>query len=165
VLRQGEEKNVELNLNSTSDLEPLVNFSFINNYKDLEIKSLYNSIQIPYYGEISIPVKVKALQNASISPHTIFLKAVFSLPDIEFIQKNESNGNNFVPFMERESQQKEKTVKLTVNVDKSFSLSERIGKSWEHIGGPFTFFYGIIAGLSPWIIKEIKRRINKYHKK
>ena len=57
VLRQGESKNIELNLNSTFGLEPLVNVSFINRYRDLEIESEYNSIQLPYYGEISIPVQ------------------------------------------------------------------------------------------------------------
>ena len=77
VLRQGESKNIELNLNSTFGLEPLVNVSFINRYRDLEIESEYNSIQLPYYGEISIPVKIQALKNASLSPHTIFLKTVF----------------------------------------------------------------------------------------
>jgi hypothetical protein len=164
ILTQGEEKNIELNLNSTFGLEPLVNVSFINNYKDLEIEPLYNSTQLPYYGEISIPVKLKALEDASISPHTIFLKVVSTFPDLEFIKKNESDVIISIPG-KIESQEEEKRLKLIVNIEKSISLPERIGKFWEHIGGPFTFFYGIIAGLSPWIIKEIKRRINKNHKK
>lgn len=160
VLRQGEQKNIELNLNSTFGLEPLVNVSFINRYKDLEIESEYNSIQLPYYGEISIPVKIKALKNASISPHTIFLKAVSTFPDIEFIKKNESSGSNESLPINIESQEEEKRLKLVISVGRSFSISERIGILWEQIGGPFIFFYGVIAGLSPWIIREVKRRIN-----
>lgn len=161
VLRQGEQKNIELNLNSTFGLEPLVNVSFLNMYRDLEIESEYNSIQLPYYGEISIPVKIKALKNASISPHTIFLKAVSTFPDIEFIKKNESSGSNESIPINIESQEEEKRLKLVISVGRSFSISERIGILWEQIGGPFSFFYGVIAGLSPWIIREVKRRINK----
>jgi hypothetical protein len=164
VLRQGEQKNIELNLNSTFGLEPLVNVSFINSYRDLEIESEYNSIQLPYYGGMSIPVKIKVLKNASLSPHTIFLKTASTFPDIEFIKKNESNGggnvNEFVPI-NIESQEEEKMLKLVISVERSLSISERIGIMWEQIGGPFAFFYGIIAGLSPWIIKEVKKRINK----
>jgi hypothetical protein len=170
ILRQGEEKNIELNLNSTFGLTPLVNVSFINGYKDLEFESVNNSIQLPYYGEISIPVKVKTLQNASISPHTIFVNVSSTFPDIEFIKRgfikeNEKNASEINPFVPKKSHVNIQTKKLIVNIDKSYSLPERIGKFWENIGGPFTFFYGIIAGLSPWIIKEIKRRINKIHKK
>lgn len=169
MLRQGEEINRELNLKSDYGLEPLVNLSFINNYKDLEIESVNNLIQVPYYGEIFIPVTLKALENASISAHTVIVKAVYTFPEVEFIKRNDIKTNESDVFdfknIPKQGQVIEKTIKLIVNVDKSFSLSERIGKSWEHIGGPFTFFYGIIAGLSPWIIKEIKRRINKYHKK
>jgi hypothetical protein len=163
VLRQGESKNIELNLNSTFGLEPLVNVSFINRYRDLEIESEYNSIQLPYYGGISIPVKIQASKNASLSPHTIFLKTASTFPDIEFIKKNESGGdgvNELVPI-NIESQEKEKMLKLVISVGRSLSISERIGIMWEQIGGPFAFFYGIIAGLSPWIIKEVKKRINK----
>ena len=163
VLRQGESKNIELNLNSTFGLEPLVNVSFINRYRDLEIESEYNSIQLPYYGEISIPVKIQALKNASLSPHTIFLKTSSTFPDIEFIKKNESGSdgvNEFVPI-NIESQEEEKMLKLVISVGRSLSISERIGIMWDQIGGPFAFFYGVIAGLSPWIIKEVKKRINK----
>lgn len=164
VLRQGEQKNIELNLNSTFGLEPLVNVSFINRYRDLEIESEYNSIQLPYYGGMSIPVKIKVLKNASLSPHTIFLKTASTFPDIEFIKKNETSGggdiNEFVPI-NIESQEEEKMLKLVISVERSLSISERIGIMWEQIGGPFAFFYGIIAGLSPWIIKEVKKRINK----
>jgi hypothetical protein len=163
VLRQGEQKNIELNLNSTFGLEPLVNVSFINRYRDLEIESEYNSIQLPYFGEISIPIKIKVLKNASLSPHTIFLKTASTFPNIEFLKKNESSGggvNEFVPI-NIESQEEEKMLKLVISVGRSLSLSERIGIMWEQIGGPFAFFYGVIAGLSPWIIKEVKKRINK----
>jgi hypothetical protein len=161
VLRQGEQKNIELNLNSTSGLEPLVNVSFINRYKDLEIESEYNSIQLPYYGEISVPVKIKVLKNASLSPHTIFLKTASTFPDIEFIKKNESSVANELVPINIKSQQEEKMLKLVISVGRSLSISERIGIMWEQIGGPFAFFYGIIAGLTPWIIKEVKKRINK----
>jgi hypothetical protein len=161
VLRQGEQKNIELNLNSTSGLEPLVNVSFINRYKDLEIESEYNSIQLPYYGEISVPVKIKVLKNASLSPHTIFLKTASTFPDIEFIKKNESSDANELVPINIKSQQEEKMLKLVISVGRSLSISERIGIMWEQIGGPFAFFYGIIAGLTPWIIKEVKKRINK----
>jgi hypothetical protein len=162
VLRQGEQKNIELNLNSTFGLEPLVNVSFINMYRDLEIESEYNSIQLPHYGEISIPVKIYVLKNASLSPHTIFLKTAATFPDIEFIKKNGSSGdvNKFVPS-NIESQEEEKMLKLVISIGRSLSISERIGIMWEQLGGPFAFFYGIIAGLSPWIIKEVKKRINK----
>jgi hypothetical protein len=161
VLRQGEQKTIELNLNSTFGLEPLVNVSFINMYKDLKIGSEYNQVQLPYYGEISVPVKIKVLQNASISPHTIFLKAVSTYPDIEFIKKNESSSvNEFIPI-NIESQEEEKRLKLVISVARSLSISERIDIMWQQLGGPFAFFYGIIAGLSPWIVKVIKKRINK----
>ena len=145
-------------MNSTFGLEPLINVSFINRYRDLEIESEYNSIQLPYYGEISIPVKIQALKNASLSPHTIFLKTSSTFPDIEFIKKNETN--ELVPINIK-SQEEEKMLKLVISVGRSLSISERIGIMWEQIGGPFAFFYGIIAGLTPWIIKEIKKRINK----
>ena len=52
-------------------------------------------------------------------------------------------------------------LKLVISVGRALSISERIGIMWDQIGGPFAFFYGVIAGLSPWIIKEVKKRINK----
>jgi len=164
VLRQGEQKIIELNLNSTFGLEPLVNISFINRYRDLEIESEYNSIQLPYYGEMSIPVKITVSKNASLSPHTISLKTASTFPNIDFIKKNESNNgdniNKFVPSNIK-SQEEIKILKLVISVERSLSTSERLGIMWKQVGGPFTFFYGIIAGLSPWIIKEVKKRINK----
>lgn len=170
VLRQGEQKNIELNLNSTFGLEPLVNVSFINVFRDLEIEAEYNSVQLPYYGEISIPLKIKVLKNAAISPHTIFLKAVSTFPGIEFIKNNDSSGiNKSVPIniQSQEGQEEEKRLKLVINVARSLSLSERIDIMWQQLGGPFAFFYGIIAGLSPWIVKVIKKRIknNFNHRK
>jgi hypothetical protein len=170
VLRQGEQKNIELNLNSTFGLEPMVNVSFINKYKDLEMESEYDSIQLPYYGESSVPVKIKVLKNASLSPHTIFVKTAYTVPDIEFLKKNVTNELLPITIKRQQegerlklakSEQEEKMLKLVISVGRSLSISERIGIMWEQIGGPFAFFYGIIAGLTPWIIKELKKRINK----
>jgi hypothetical protein len=85
------------------------------------------------------------------------------------MKKNVSGGdgvNEFIPTniefaANSKSQEEEKILKLVISVGRALSISERIGIMWEQIGGPFAFFYGIIAGLSPWIIKEVKKRINK----
>jgi hypothetical protein len=34
-------------------------------------------------------------------------------------------------------------------------------RSWDKIGSPITFVYGIIAATVPWIIKEIRRKFIK----
>jgi hypothetical protein len=51
--------------------------------------------------------------------------------------------------------------KILVTVLEPPAWDESVKNFWDNIGGPTSFFYGIIAGLVPWIYNSIKHKKNK----
>ncbi|TLX89985.1 MAG: hypothetical protein E6K94_08900 [Thaumarchaeota archaeon] len=50
---------------------------------------------------------------------------------------------------------------ILVNVQDPPSFLDQIGSGWEKLGGPISFLYGIIAGISPWLFGRIKKFVSK----
>lgn len=155
ILKQGETKSTSININST-DLEPSVQVFFKNISKDLQIKYEYDFVNLPKHGFASIPLTVTANPDGSILPHTSFIYANVTFPEIKFLET--PNNEYILPsIVEREN----KTIvsSFLVTVEEKLSLVEKTSLFWDQLGDPIVFFYGILVGISPFLFKKLRKII------
>jgi hypothetical protein len=162
ILRPGEEKIIEIQVNSTTGFEPTISFSAINqNGIGLNFKS--NRVNIPSYGMATLPLEVKILGNATARPYTIHLiaNATFQPNSLESLIEPESEKNSFM--IPKKSENIIKQSNLIIEVLEPLSFEDKFSDSWNKIGAPLQFIYGVAAGIAPWIfniIREKRKRRN-----
>lgn len=106
---------------------------------------------------------VKALENSSARFYTLSIFANITIPtqskvasigSIREIKNNSLNENRI------------ENLNLAIEVKQPLTWIEIISDSWNKLGAPITFIYGIIAIGLPWILNEIRKKLkkNKYKK-
>jgi hypothetical protein len=168
-LRKGEEKTIEVKVNTTQGYEPTVNLNATSHSKNIILDFTQNdtinvpvfTLRIPSYGIATIPLTITSSKDASIGPYTLFIFANSSFPAEEFIepkaftQKRTSSGP--IPTsITSENIFTEST--LLVTLEDPLTLIDHISDFWNKVGGPMSFIYGILAGISPWLYTRIKER-------
>jgi hypothetical protein len=101
------------------------------------------------------PLAIKALQDADVGPYTLILFANSTFPPERLIEDIAENNSSLVPDV---SENIFAQSSVLVTILEPSTWDEDIGNFWNNIGGPASFFYGILAGLVPWIYNSIKKR-------
>jgi hypothetical protein len=164
VLRQGEQKMVEVRLNTTQGFEPLVHLS-INNVPGLNMTFKYTAVQVTSQGFTSVPLKIIASNTVSPSPYTLLLSTNSSFPTAEFIGASVPNsglpGKSLPDYLTPKEENSASRTVLVVTIQDALSNIDRISDFWNKLGSPISFVYGIAAGLSPSIFSIVKRKLKR----
>ena len=81
-----------------------------------------------------------------------------TFPEIDFI---ESQNQSFIPSSLIQRENMSLNDSFLVTIIPKLSLIENVGNIWKDLGGPIVFFYGILAGISPWLIKRLRDKIKE----
>jgi hypothetical protein len=157
-LRKGEEKTIEVKVNSTQGYEPTVNIYTKSQSNDIKFNFKENdTLRIPTYGVATTPLTITSSEDATIGPFTLFIFANSTFPPEELIQLKSSNisDSSFLP----PSVKPENIItqsSLLVTLQDPLTIADQISNFWNKVGDPLSFIYGIVAGISPWIYTKIK---------
>jgi hypothetical protein len=168
-MRKGEPKTIEVKVNTTHGYEPTVdlvantqskylNLHFTGN--DTIIRSDYR-LRIPSYGVATIPLIITSNENASVGPYSIFLFAKSSFPPEEFLKPRlvKKNITSFLPASVIASENIFTQSSLLVTLNEPLTWADNLGDLWSKVGGPFSFFAGLVTGhIGPWIFNKIRNR-------
>lgn len=162
-LLKGEEKTIEVRINSSQEYEPKVELSATSQTNSIERVSFQNkTLNIPNYGIATTPLTIRASQNSTPGPYTLILFANSTFPSEQLVEDiGTNNTSNFIPDVSDVSENIFAKSSILVTILKPPTWDEDIKKFWDNIGGPTSFFYGILAGLIPWIYSSIKNRKKK----
>jgi hypothetical protein len=160
-LRKGEEKTIEVKVNSTHGYEPVVNLYTKIQSNEIRLDFKHNdTLQIPSYGVANIPLTITSSDDARLGPSTFFIFADSTFPSEELIRPNAPNISGFLPPSVKPENMITQSS-LLVTIQEQLTLPDQIKEFWSKVGDPLTFFYGILAGISPWIYTKIKERNKK----
>jgi hypothetical protein len=161
-IAKGEEKSIEVKVNSTQGYEPTINIYTANTSKDIFFNFAYSRLRIPSYGTATTPATITVSKNASSGPYTLFIFANSTFPAEQLIKPKTNVSSSDVRFSHLNTSQIENILSQTsmvLTINEPPSLMDQIGSSWQKLGGPVSFFYGAIAGISPWIYYKIRKSI------
>jgi hypothetical protein len=152
ILRPGDEKTIELRVNSTTNLQPEVLLHMGKNTKDMILDINPNRTVIPSHGWTTSELHIKVLQNAQQSrTHTfpIFVDAHFPL------ERLNTKGMTI-----------NKTSYLTITVLPALTIPQYIGDLLSVWGSPVKELIGIITtigslGVGGWILNKIRKKRQK----
>jgi hypothetical protein len=164
VIRQGEKKTVEVQINATQGFEPYVHLYPENKVSGLDLDFKYNAIHVPSDGFATTPLIISTSKNISASPYTLSIFANSTFPSLKFIKADETNLGT--PKISQLSQS-ESTISrssLLLTVEDALSDIDKLSEFWNKLGSPILFVYGIIAGISPWIFSKIKNKLKNSRK-
>ena len=161
-ITKGEQKTIEVKVNSTQGYEPTVNIYTANTSKDISFNFTYSRLRIPSYGTATTPLTITASKNALSGPYTLFIFANSTFPSEQLIKPKTIISALDVRFSHLNTSQIENILTQTsmvVTINEPPSFLDQVGFAWEKLGGPISFFYGIVAGMSPWIYGKIKKSV------
>jgi hypothetical protein len=157
-LRPGEEKTFVVNVNSTTGFEPLVRLSAIN-LTGIELKFQHNQLHLPSYGLQTVALKIKVAENATARPYSLNLFANATFPSESLINSPSSAEVQQEFILPQENEEISKQAILGIDVLPPLTIEENISNFWNVYGSPLAFVYGIAAGLAPWIVTVVKRKL------
>jgi hypothetical protein len=169
-LRKGEQETIEVRVNTTQGYEPRVNLIAKSQSKNIVFDFTQNdtsnipvfSVRIPSYGVATVPLTITSTENSSIGPYTLFIFANSSFPPEELIKPEgftQDSASNFLPHSARISENIFTQSSLAATLLEPLTAVDQVSIFWEKLGAPISFFYGILAGISPWIYTKIKERV------
>jgi len=154
-LRKGEEKTIEVKVNSTHGYEPIVSLS-TKKSNDIQFDLHNDTLRIPSYGVASTPLTITSSNDARLGPSTLLILANSTFPPEELIKANTSNILGSVKPENIFTQSA-----LQVTLLEPLTLIDNVSDFWNKLGAPISFIYGIIAGVSPWFFTKIRERLSK----
>jgi hypothetical protein len=169
-LKKGEQKTIEVRVNTTQGYEPTVNLYAKSQSKNIIFDFTQNdtsnipifTLRIPSYGIATTPLAITSSENASIGPYTLFIFANSSFPPEEFIKPKsftQKSTSNFLPSSAREFENIFTQSSLVATLREPLTTIDHISDFWNKLGAPISFIYGILAGISPWIFTKIRERM------
>jgi hypothetical protein len=166
TLRPGDNKTIELKINSTKGFEPIVFLSTAKNQSgDIKSDIKFNKLRIPSYGVATTPVTIAASEGAASRPYTLFIFANSTFPSEDLIKEFTPAKATITSSPVPESQDKSQNVisqsTMGLTVEDPLTFEEKISEFWNKLGNPITFSYGVAAGISPWIFSKLKEKIKK----
>jgi hypothetical protein len=167
TIRPGENKIITLRINSTNGFEPTVYLSTSNNQSGDIISTIkYSKIRIPSYGVATTPMTVSSTQYAPSRTYTIFIFANSTFPPENQIKEEfmsssipPSNTNSPIPQSEEKSQNAISQSTMLVTVLDPLSWQDQVNEFWSKVGNSIQFFYGVLAGISPWLFNKLKNKL------
>lgn len=167
TLQPGEQKTVELRVNSTEGYEPTVTLFTINQSKADNIKTdfKFSTLRIPSYGVVTTPLTITASNDALIKPYTVFIFANSTFPPEELIKTKKTNLPKKPPSPIPESVNRVDNIiaksSFLVTVKDPLTIGDKISDFWNKLGAPLSFIYGIATGSLPLIYTWLKKTIKK----
>jgi hypothetical protein len=162
LLRPGEEKTIELKVNSTKGFEPTVVLSTANQSGNVKANITFDKLRIPTYGVATTPMTISVANNALIRPYTLFIFANSTFPPEELIKvKSSKTSASILPSSEEISDNIVTQSSMVITVQEPLTEIDKISEFWNKLGSPITFIYGILAGISPWVFIKVKERLKK----
>jgi hypothetical protein len=168
-LKKGEQKTIEVRINTTHGYEPTVNLEAKSQSKNIIFDFTQNDtspipvfkLRIPSYGIAAIPLTITSSEDASIGPHTLFIFANSSFPPEELIKPKsftEKRTPGVLPSSKIPSENVFTQSSLLATLQEPLTAIDNISDFWNKLGAPISFIYGILAGISPWIFTKVKER-------
>jgi hypothetical protein len=168
-LRAGEQKNVEVQLNSTNGFNPFFHLFTTasadagdqekeEQSEDVTLTFEFDESRIPSYGVATTPLTVTASGDATISPQTSFIFANFTFPSEEFFIKpiGSSEGTKI------ESENIIVPYSLAINVNEALTPIDQVSEFWAKLGDFINFLYLIGGAAATWLFTTyIKKKKNK----
>lgn len=154
VLRPGEEKNIELVVNSTTNLQPEVILHAGNNKGSILIDINPNRTFVPTYGLTSSQLHLKVTEDAQIRTHTIPIFA-----DIHFqLERANTKGMTL-----------NNTSYISISVLPKLTIPEYINSYLNTWGSPLRDIITLLtaiagiggAGISTWILNKVRKKKNR----
>ena len=165
TLRPGDNKTIELKVNSTKGFEPIVFLSTAKNQSaDIKSNIKFNKLRIPSYGMATTPVTIAASENAASRPYTLVIFANSTFPQEDLIKEftpAKTTTNSLIPKSQDKSQNVISQSTMGLTVEDPLTFEEKISEFWSKLGNPITFLYGVIAGISPGIYGKLKEKRDK----
>lgn len=151
-LTQGEKKSVEINVNATEGYTPVLNLSANILDKEITPNFKFKNISIPSYGFVSIPMTIYATKDAATGPTTLLIFANSNFPPEELLKI--AGTQPVSPY----NVNSKSSIGLLIKEPPNWM--EQLGYTWDKIGGFTNFIYGIIAGLSPFIYMQLRKKFS-----
>jgi len=162
-LQKDKERNIEIKINSSNGYEPQVDLSAKSQTNNIETFLYQNkTLHMPTYGMASTPLMIKALPNSTSGPYTLIIFANSTFPPEQLL--GDIDKNNSSNFIQNTSQNVLAQSTIIVTIVDPPTWDENLKHFWDNIGGPTSFLYGILAGLTPWIYNSIKNKRKKEKK-
>lgn len=163
-VRKGENKDLTIQVNTSNQFNPLVNLFFDKRDTNLKFEFNRDKLNLPSFGmdRTTLVVSVPNYHQIGSFMIPIFANATSSDNIIrsEFIETTLDNES-----MKMRSEEINKQAILLVDVKPELQLGERINNAWKVWGEPISGFHAliasIIAGLSPFIINTIRKKLKK----
>jgi hypothetical protein len=171
TLRPGENKTIELKVNSTQGYEPVV-FLAVGQSGDIKSNIEFNKIRIPSYGVATTPMTIAASKNAVSRLYTLFIFANSTFLDLDLFPFTRPNTNttaySLVPNAAGKSQNVISQSTIPVYIAKPPNIIDilGLGTSGVPINIPKEYTIGfytiVLTFLVPAIARWIygKRQIN-----
>jgi hypothetical protein len=105
------------------------------------------------------PLQIKVSENATARPYLLHLFANATFPSESLINSPSSAEMRQEFILPQENEEVSKQVILGIGVLPSLTVEEKISNFWNVYGSPLSFVYGIAAGLAPWIVTVVKRKL------
>ena len=113
-------------------------------------------------------MRISSKEDTPSRTYTIFIFANSTFPPEnqikEFIPSSASSGNSNSGIPQQSEEKSQNVIGISsmlVTVLDPLTLPDKISEFWSKVGNPLQFFYGVLAGLSPWVYKELKNKIKK----
>lgn len=161
-LRKGEEKTIEVMVNSSQGYEPSVEITANSTVKNMNFEFPQNdTLRIPTDGLATSPLTITAPHDAPSGPYTVFISANSTFPPEELIEVESDNEENSTIYSTVPPEYVVTRSGVLVTILEPLTWIDQVDELWDKLGSPLTFFYGILAGLSPWIYTRLRKQINK----
>jgi hypothetical protein len=166
ILTPGEQKTVEIKLNSTKGYEPLVNLSATTPSNNIHInfKKGFGTVRIPTYGIATTSATISAADNASIAPYTLTFFANSSFPAEQLISARPHEEHSTLPFRgaTEASQNVFSQSTMSLAVQEPTPPLENFVKAWiTPVTGIWTLLAGVVAVMTPILIRLYSKRSKK----
>ena len=154
-LTPGEEKTIEVKVNSTEGYTPAVNLSAkapSGGSIKFDFKKGFDKLVVPSYGMVTTDMIISAPQNASIAPYTLTIFANSSFPPEQLLKVRKPDITTSVssldlpPFVQ-ESQNLFNSSTMAITIHPSLTWQQQISEAWSGFGSAINGFVGLVAAL------------------
>jgi hypothetical protein len=147
----GEKETIEVELNSTTGLNPFVHFNTNNGHSGMHLGFEYPDRQVPSYGIATTPMVISITNNVSVGPQTVSILGNLTFPTQTFDSpiKNTKKG-----VIKIESEHVMTQTTFTVNIQNPLTPQQQL-KIWldewfNPLTGTWTAIAAIISGILGW---------------
>ncbi|MBM3910422.1 MAG: hypothetical protein FJ356_02090 [Thaumarchaeota archaeon] len=157
ILKQGEEKRIQVQVKSTTGFQPQVNFIALP-ISDITLNFTSNELLVPSFGVTSMPIDIIASEKAEPGTRMLIIKANATFPLDKILREDESDPTKFLHL--EEDFVIEKAIPVTVVIEEFTSedaVVEFVDK-WQ------VLIYSLATLGTGGVLFGLKDRISKFFK-